>query len=232
MLQANKILLWKSLMSLALYRHQLNQIHLTPLQWNPYSFRKGIAICPPPLIEDQTHTDPTDTVFRYVNPRMNPSIITIIAKSLHPTLHNNLLSHVLRENQQVQPDQEPAPIVTMLIQMDDPDALNGYILAYPAMTHLHQQTQQETTAISIIVIHLRTNYVQQIAILKAHMNPLLIPLPTSNNFSSTSCIANMISKPTLSATRKSWNTSLKPLRTMLVPPSPCFKNNQILSISS
>ena len=121
----------------------------------------------------------------------------------------------------------------MLIQMDDPDALNGYILAYPAMTHLHQQTQQETTAISIIVIHLRTNYVQQIAILKAHMNPLLIPLPTSNNFSSTLCIANiMISKPTLSATRKSWNTSLKPLRTMLVPPSPCFKNNQILSISS
>jgi len=98
MLQANKILPWKSLMSLASYRHQLNQIHLTPLQWNPYSFRKGIAICPPPPIEDQTHTDPTDTVFRYVNLHVNPSIITIIAKPLHPTLHNNLLSPVLREN--------------------------------------------------------------------------------------------------------------------------------------
>ena len=73
----------------------------------------------------------------------------------------------------------------MLIHMDDPDALNGYILAYPAMNHLHQQTQQETTALSITIIHPRTNYVQAIAILKAHMNPLPIPLPTSNNFSLT-----------------------------------------------
>ena len=77
--------------------------------------------------------------------------------------------------------------------MDNPKALNSHLLAYPAMTHLHQQTQQETTAISIIVTHLRINYVQQIVILKALMNPLLIPLPKSNNFSSTSCIANMIS---------------------------------------
>ena len=93
--------------------------------------------------------------------------------------------------------------------MDDPDALNSYILAYPAMNHLHQQTQQETTELRIIIIHPRTNYLQQIAILKAYMNPLLIPLlTTSNNFSSTSCIANMISNPTLPATRKSWNTSL------------------------
>ena len=98
MLQANKILPWKSSMSLASSRHQLNQIHLTPLQWNPYSFRKGIVICPAPPIEDQTHTDPTDTISRYVNLPVNPSIITIIAKPHHPTLHNNLLSHVLREN--------------------------------------------------------------------------------------------------------------------------------------
>ena len=98
MLQANKILLCKSLMSLALYKHQLNQIHLMPLKWNPYSFQIGIAICPPPLIKDQTLTNPTEIVFHYVNPHMNPSIIIIIAKSLHPTLHNNLLSLVLQEN--------------------------------------------------------------------------------------------------------------------------------------
>ena len=59
----------------------------------------------------------------------------------------------------------------MLIQIEDPDALNGYILAHPAMKHLHQQTQQETSAVSII-IHLHTNYAQQLAILEAHMNPL------------------------------------------------------------
>ena len=114
-----------------------------------------------------------------------------------------------------------------------PDAPNDHhLLTYPTMTHLHQQTQQESPEISIIVTHLHANYIQQIAILKAHMNPLLIPLPTSNNFSSTLCITNMISKPTLSATRKLWNTSLKPLKTMLVPPSPCFKNNHILLTSS